>query len=50
MNKTIFSSAIILAITASFSVHAADKGLEKCIAAIQKQKTGELVKLEKTQR
>jgi uncharacterized membrane protein YkoI len=47
MNKTIFSSAIIIAITASFNLHAADQGIEKCIAAVQKQKTGELVTLEK---
>lgn len=47
MNKTVFSSAIIFAIGASFSVYAADQGLEKCITAIQKQKTGEFVKLEK---
>lgn len=47
MNKSIINSALIIAIGASFSVHAADQGIEKCIAAIQKQKTGELIKLEK---
>lgn len=47
MNKSIINSALIIAIGTSFSAHAADKGLEKCIAAIQKQKTGEFVKLEK---
>ena len=47
MSKSIINSAFIIAIGASFSVYAADQGIEKCIAAIQKQKTGELVKLEK---
>ena len=47
MNKSIINSALIIAIGASFSVHAADQGIEKCIAAIQAQKTGELIKLEK---
>jgi len=47
MNKSIINSAFIIAVSASFNVQAADQGLEKCIAAIQAQKTGELVKLEK---
>jgi uncharacterized membrane protein YkoI len=47
MNKKIINGALIIAIGTSFSVQAADKGLDKCIAAIQAQKTGELVKLEK---
>jgi len=47
MNKLIINSALIIAIGTSFSVQAADQGIEKCIAAIQAQKTGELVKLEK---
>lgn len=47
MNKTIFSSAVILAVSASFSAYAADQGIEKCIAEIQRQKAGELIKLEK---
>ena len=47
MNKSIINSTLIISIVASFSVHAADQGIEKCIAAIQAQKTGELVKLEK---
>jgi len=41
------NSVLMAAIGATFSVHAADQGIEKCITAIQKQKTGELVKLEK---
>jgi len=41
------NGALMIAIGATFSVHAADQGIEKCITAIQKQKTGELVKLEK---
>lgn len=47
MNKSIFGSLIILAAGYTFSAHAADMGLEKCIADIQQQKPGELVKLEK---
>mgnify|MGYP000143703479 FL=1 len=47
MNKSIINSAFIIAVSTSFNVQAADQGLEKCIAAIQAQKTGELVKLEK---
>ena len=47
MNKKIINGALIIAIGTSFSVQAADKGLDKCIAAIQAQKAGELVKLEK---
>ncbi|MDC9729545.1 MAG: PepSY domain-containing protein [Methyloprofundus sp.] len=47
MKKSIITSAFIMAIGASFSAQAADQGLEKCIAAIQKQKSGELIKLEK---
>ncbi|SHE19715.1 PepSY domain-containing protein [methanotrophic endosymbiont of Bathymodiolus puteoserpentis (Logatchev)] len=47
MNKKIINGVLIIAIGTSFSVQAADKGLDKCIAAIQAQKTGELVKLEK---
>ena len=45
MNKFI-GSAVVLA-TAVFNVHAADHGLEKCIAAAQKQQAGDMVKLEK---
>lgn len=44
--KKFIGSAIVLATTA-FDVQAADQGLEKCIAAAQKQKTGDIVKLEK---
>lgn len=47
MNKLILSGAIMLAVSSITSVQAADQGLEKCIAAIQKQKNGELIKLEK---
>ena len=47
MKKTIISGSIILAMSSVFSVHAADEGLENCIAAVQKQKKGEFVTLEK---
>jgi len=47
MKKSILNSAIILAISATFNVQAADQGIEKCIANIQKQKPGEFIKLEK---
>lgn len=47
MKKTILNSALILAIGSTFSVYAADEGIEKCIAEVQKQKTGDLVTLEK---
>jgi uncharacterized membrane protein YkoI len=47
MNKAMITSAIVLVISSTVSVQAADTGLEKCIAEIQKQKTGELIKLEK---
>lgn len=47
MNKKTFTSTIILVISSTINVHAADAGLEKCIAAIQKLKTGELTTLEK---
>jgi len=47
MKNTLLSSAIILAFSSTITVQAADKGIEKCIASIQKQKTGDLIKLEK---
>lgn len=48
MKKTILSGAIILALSISaLNVQAADQGIEKCVAAVQKLKTGNLVKLEK---
>ncbi len=47
MKKTIIRSAVILAILSSFNTYAADQGIEKCISTVQKQKTGEIVKLEK---
>ncbi|WP_198245641.1 PepSY domain-containing protein [methane-oxidizing endosymbiont of Gigantopelta aegis] len=47
MNKSIINGALIIAFGASFSVQAGDNGLEKCIADIQAQKSGDLVKLEK---
>ncbi len=47
MNKIIFNCALIVTVSTTLSVQAADRGLEKCITAIQAQKTGELVKLEK---
>lgn len=46
MNKSILSSAIILAISSTIA-QGADLGIEKCITEIQKQKTGDLIKLEK---
>jgi uncharacterized membrane protein YkoI len=47
MKNTLLSSAIILAFSSTISVQAADQGIEKCIASIQKLKAGELIKLEK---
>lgn len=48
MNKTLLSScSIILAISFTTSAQAADQGLEKCILAVQSQKAGTLIKLEK---
>ncbi len=47
MNKIVFSAACVLAASAAFNAQASNQGLDKCIAAIQKQKTGELIKLEK---
>jgi uncharacterized membrane protein YkoI len=47
MKKTIIISATLLALSATINVHAADAGIEKCIAAIQKQKVGVLTTLEK---
>ncbi len=54
MNKTILTSAIIFATGCTANIQAADSGvqtvdlgIEKCITAIQKQKTGELITLEK---
>ncbi len=45
--KSIINSSIILVISSLFTAHAADLGIESCIAAVQKQKTGEFVTLEK---
>ena len=47
MKKIILSSAIILAVSTIFNVQAADLGIEKCIASVQKQKSGDIVTLEK---
>lgn len=47
MGKSMIASAIILAFSSAVSVQAADAGIESCIAEIQKQKQGELIKLEK---
>ena len=47
MKKTIFATTLILAISATFNAQAADQGIEKCISAVKKQKTGEFVTLEK---
>ncbi len=47
MKNTVLGSLVLLSISTASSVQAADQGLEKCIAEIQKQKTGELTKLEK---
>ncbi len=49
MKKIIYTGASILAFTFSctFTVQAADLGIEKCIANTQQKKTGDFVKLEK---
>ncbi len=47
MKKLILSSAVIIASSTVFNVQAADLGIEKCIAAVQKQKAGDIVTLEK---
>lgn len=47
MKNIILGSLVLLSISTASSVQAADQGLEKCIAEIQKQKAGELTKLEK---
>ncbi len=47
MKNTLLGSLVLLSISTASSVQAADQGLEKCIAEIQKQKVGELTKLEK---
>jgi len=45
--KKVMLSAIILSSAAVFNAQAADEGLEKCIAAAQAIKKGEMLKLEK---
>lgn len=45
--KIIKYSVIAIAIVATFNAQAADQGIEQCISAIQKQKKGDFVKLEK---
>jgi len=47
MKKTLLNSAIILALSTSINVQAADQGIENCIAAVEKQKSGNIVTLEK---
>ncbi|NOQ13969.1 MAG: hypothetical protein GQ583_05740 [Methyloprofundus sp.] len=47
MKKTSLISTVLLSAMAIGAAQAADQGLEKCISAIYKQKTGDLVKLEK---
>lgn len=47
MKKSLFGSAIFLAVSSIVNVHAADLGIEKCIAAVQKAKSGDLITLEK---
>ncbi len=47
MRHTILSSALIIAACSTVNAYATDKGIEKCIASIQKQKQGDLIKLEK---
>ncbi|MCF6204379.1 MAG: PepSY domain-containing protein [Methylococcaceae bacterium] len=48
MNKRIAtSSSIVLILSSLFTAQAADQGLESCISAVQKQKTGEFLTLEK---
>lgn len=45
--KPVRYSVMAIAVAAAFNAQAADRGLEQCIAAIQKQKKGDFVKLEK---
>ena len=45
--KNIVNSSIILALSSLCTTQAADQGIENCIAAVKKQKTGEFVTLEK---
>ncbi|WP_305908886.1 PepSY domain-containing protein [Methylomarinum sp. Ch1-1] len=47
MNTKIISGVIMLAAGSAAHVQAADHGLESCIAAAQKQKAGDMLKLEK---
>lgn len=47
MKKILINSVIALAIGASVNTQAADQGLEACMAAIAKQKAGNIVTLEK---
>jgi uncharacterized membrane protein YkoI len=45
--KTVSYSIMAITVAAAFNARAADQGLEQCITAIQKQKKGDFVKLEK---
>ncbi|MCK9635268.1 MAG: PepSY domain-containing protein [Methylobacter tundripaludum] len=47
MKTTTLSCALVLGLATSVSSYAAGQPMDKCIAAIQKQKTGEFIKLEK---
>jgi len=47
MKKTLINSAIILSTLGSVNAQAADLGIERCIAAVEKQKSGNIVTLEK---
>lgn len=47
MNKILLGTALIFASSSLINVQAADQGIESCIAAAKKQKTGKFVKLEK---
>ncbi|MEI6332961.1 MAG: PepSY domain-containing protein [Methylococcaceae bacterium] len=47
MKTTIFTCVSVLGLAISASSYAADQSIDSCITAIQKQKTGEFIKLEK---
>lgn len=50
MKTTIFASAFVLSLATSASAYAAEQSIDSCIAAIQKQKPGAFIKLEKLDR
>lgn len=47
MKTTPLTCLLVLGLAASASSYAADQSIDSCIAAIQKQKAGEFIKLEK---